>query len=244
MIHFDGPLSLGIFIVEILGCISFATSGAITAIRKKADYVGVIVLTLIEIFGGGLLRDLILNQGVPHIFYDPEYLFLALLSIIIASIWFIIAYFRRSAGIIDRHRHDKWIYIVDAIGVSVFCIAGCQFANNVIVEGITIEGKYTLCICSGVITGVCGGMCRDVFVGEIPMVFKKHFYMIPCLLGCLIYVVMAFNGCNDFIAMIVGVLTIITLRTLATIYKWNLPSAKGYDELISLRNDKVQDNNK
>ena len=244
MIHFDGPLSIVIFIVEILGCISFATSGAITAIRKKADYVGVVVLTLIEIFGGGLLRDLILNQGVPHIFYDLEYLFLALLSIIIASIWFIIAYFRKSATIIDKHRHDKWIYIVDAIGVSVFCISGCQFANNIVVDNITLQGKYTLCICSGVITGVCGGMCRDVFVGEIPMVFRKHFYMIPCLLGCTLYTIMVLNGCNDFISLIFGVLTIIILRTLATIFKWNLPSARGYDELFVKRESQSNDINK
>lgn len=231
MLNFESGIDIVLFIIEVIGCISFATSGAITALRKKADILGVWILTLISIFGGGLLRDLIMGQ-TPHIFWDFEYLVLALITLIISTFWFLIAYFNKTAKFIDSHRHDFWIYLIDAIGIGVFCIYGVEAASRTIPIDASLVGKYVYLISLGVITGVGGGMFRDVFIGQIPMVFRKHFYMTPCIFGSLIFSILFTLDVNHIVSICIGVGLIVILRTLATIYKWNLPVAKAYNQLL------------
>lgn len=228
------PLDIILFVIEILGCVAFATAGAFKAIRKRADILGVIILTLIEVFGGGLLRDLIISQGVPHLFWDPEYLVFLGVSTTVTIIWFMVAYFRKSAPFIEKHRHDFWIYALDAVGIAVFCVAGVRVAYASL-ESFAITnviGKYFYLIFLGVTTGVGGGMFRDIFVNEIPMVFKKHFYMTPCILGTTAFAIMYDLLPSKFLILSVSVslLIIIGLRIIATIFKWNLPYAKGYND--------------
>lgn len=232
LLKFNSNIDVILYIIEVIGCISFSSSGAIKAIRKKTDILGVWILTLIEIFGGGLLRDLIISNGPPHIFWDEEYLSLALISLIITTIWFLIGYFKKTSVIIDTHRHDFWIYILDAIGMSVFVIYGVQIAYNNLPNDISFIGTYVYVITLGVISGVGGGMFRDLFVGEIPMVFKKHFYMTPCIIGALIYSLLYINNVNTILSIIIGICIITILRFFAIVYKWNLPSAKGYNLLV------------
>ena len=130
MLEFSSAFDLIIFIIEILGCISFATSGAIKAIRSKTDILGVWVLTLIETFGGGLIRDLIISEYPPLIFWNKEYHIMALVIIVVSLFWFIIGYNKKSASIIEKHRHDRWIYYIDAIGIAAFCVSGLKIASE------------------------------------------------------------------------------------------------------------------
>lgn len=235
MITFSSPIEIILFVIEVIGCISFATSSAITALRKKADLLGVWILTLVSVFGGGLLRDLILHHDVPHIFWDPEYLWLALISLVISTVCFVLACIPKTAKGLEHHRHDFWIYAVDAIGVSVFCVAGAKLAYSALPSSIGVFETYLFCTSLGVITGVCGGMFRDVFLGEIPMVFKKKFYMMPCIIGTAIYVVFFLNHWGDsygIIATGIGCLVIIGLRILAIIFKWNMPVAKAFNTVV------------
>lgn len=235
MLHFKNNIEILLFIIELFGCVSFATSGAIKAIRKNADYLGVLILTLIETFGGGLLRDLIINQYPPKIFWHNEYLVLALFSFIVATFWFLVGYFNKTASIIDSHRHDLWIYLLDAFGIAVFCIYGVQAANaslnEVPLKDASELGNYIYIISLGVITGVGGGMFRDVFVGEIPMVFRKHFYITPCIIGTTVYAILFKLNVGSLLSIFVGTSIIVLLRTFAVIFKWNLPTAKGYINL-------------
>ena len=235
MITFTSPLDIILFIIEIVACVSFATSGAITALRKKADILGVIILTLIEVFGGGLLRDLILQKGAPHIFWDPEYFILAAVTMVIAIFWFILAYFKKSAKFVEKHRHDFWIYLLDAIGIGVFCIAGVKTSLAVMDPSYQMISKIIFLTSLGVITGVCGGMFRDVFVGEIPMVFKKKFYMTPCILGTFIYVLymlLSPDTSLEILFILLSLAVIVGLRVLAVIFQWNLPVARGYNQMV------------
>ncbi len=235
MITFSSTVEIILFVIEVIGCISFATSGAVTALRKKADLLGVWILTLLSVFGGGLLRDLILHNGVPHIFWDPEYLWLALISIVISTVCFVLACIPKTAKGLEHHRHDFWIYAVDAVGVSVFCVAGAKLAYNALPSTIGIFETYIFVTSLGVITGVCGGMFRDVCLGEIPTVFKKRFYMMPCLIGTAVYTVFFLNNWGDssgIVAILIGCGTIITLRILAVIFKWNMPVAKAFNTVV------------
>ncbi len=237
---FTSTLDVIIYIIEIIGVVSFASSGAITAIRKKNDILGVWLSTSIAIFGGGLLRDLIISNGPPHIFWDLQYLVLLGISIFISSIWFIIASIKKTASFIEKHRHDFWIYGLDAIGIAVFCCTGLQVAYSNIPENITTFGRYFYLISLGVISGVGGGMFRDVFLGNIPMVFTKHFYMTPCILGTTIYALI-YKRCDDILSIVICTVIITTLRVLATIYKWNMPRANAYNELVNIEHDLKED---
>ncbi len=232
MLNFDTSLDWIVFFIEILGVISFASSGAIVAIRKKADIIGILILTLIEVFGGGVLRDLIINKGAPHLFWDIEYFYLAGVAIIVSFIWFFIGYFNKSASFIEKHRHDMWIYVLDAVGVAIFCVAGCKTAYKGIDPKFSTFGSYVFIIFLGVVSGVCGGIFRDICIGEIPKAFKKHFYITPAVIGTLIYAILYVNGVNELFITLACSLLIIVLRTLAIIFKWNIPAAKAYNELV------------
>lgn len=234
---FESTIDIVLFIIQVIGCLSFSTSGAIRAIRKKTDILGVYVLTLIEIFGGGLLRDLIINKEPPHIFWDIEYLVLAGISIVISTIWFLIGYFPKTANLIEKKRHDFWIYLLDALGTSAFVVCGVQLTALNAPENITMFGKYVYIITLGVLTGIGGGIFRDVFVGDIPTVFKKHFYMTPCIIGAGIYTVFYLNSFNQYASIFISMSIMVILRVLATIYRWNLPTAKGYNALIENNQD-------
>lgn len=231
MLNFDTSLDWIVFAIEILGVISFASSGAIVAIRKKADIVGILILTLIEVFGGGVLRDLIINKGAPHLFWDTEYFYLAGVAIIVSFIWFFIGYFKKSAGFIEKHRHDMWIYILDAVGVAIFCVSGCKTAYKGIDPKFTEFARYVFIVFLGVVSGVCGGIFRDICIGEIPKAFKKHFYITPALIGTIIYAILYVHEVNELLITLLCASLIIVLRIFAIIYKWNMPAAKAYNEL-------------
>lgn len=240
---FTSNIDIVIYVIEAIACVSFATSGAFAALRRKADILGVIILTLIAIFGGGLLRDLIINEGAPHIFYDPQYLVLAAIAIVICIFWFVIASIKKTAPFILNHYHDHWIYILDAIGIAFFCISGVRVAkaslvNSAFITSSNVIGQYVYLTCLGVITGVGGGMFRDVFLAEIPAVFKKHFYMTPCIIGTIIYVIMDNFLGEPYILLSISVssLIIIGLRVAATLRLWNLPSAKALNEIMDQEN--------
>ena len=239
LLHFDSNIDVILFIIQMIGCISFATSGAITALRKKVDILGVWILTLIGIFGGGLLRDLIINNGPPHIFWDSQYLILALAAIIISTIWFFIAYYKKTVFIIDIHAHDLWIYVIDALGTAIFCIYGVKEAYNAIPVDASLFGKYVFVISLGVISGVGGRMFRDVFIGEIPIIFKKHFYITPSIIGSTIYAILYSLNINDIFSICISIGSVVVLRSLASIYRWNLPSAKAYNMLLDEKEKKI-----
>lgn len=239
LLSFNSNVDVILYVIQIIGCISFATSGAITALRKKVDILGVWVLTLIGIFGGGLLRDLIINKEAPHIFWDAQYLILAMVAIIISTGWFLIAYFKRTVSIIDIHRHDLWIYVIDAVGTAIFCIYGVKAAFDAIPVGSSLIGQFVFVICLGVITGVGGGMFRDVFLGEIPIIFKKHFYITPCILGTTLYAILFSLKVNDILSICLSIGLVVILRSLASIYRWNLPCAKAYNQILEEKEKKL-----
>lgn len=235
MLNFASPIDAIIFAVEVFGCISFAVSGAITALRKKADLLGVWVLTFIAVFGGGLLRDLSLQHGAPHIFWDPEYLWLAAISLAISTVCFVLACIPKTAKTLELHRHDFWLYLLDAIGIAVFCIGGVRVSYNALPDSIGPVATYIFCTTLGVVSGVGGGMFRDVFVGEIPMMFRKKFYTMPCIIGTTVYTIFHINSIGDpygILAIVLSVSVIVGLRILATIFKWNMPTAKAFSAVL------------
>lgn len=208
-----------IFSIEIIGTIAFALSGALRGIEKQLDLLGITILGVTAATGGGLIRDILLGSHPPLLFVNPIYVIVAALTAVIA---FIVAY-------ITQYYHYQFknhlsstfgslLNLADAIGLGIFAVIGVQTA----IQGGFFENTF-LTLFVGIITGVGGGMLRDVLVGEIPFFLKKHIYFLAALLGSTSYYLLVKYDINDVIAMTIGSLLTFLIRLLASKYRWNLP---------------------
>ena len=211
-------------IVEYIGVISFAISGTVIAIKKKTDGVGAIVFAFLTCFGGGMIRDISLGV-VPRILTVKGNYFLALVCLIVAAGCFALAFVPKTARFLTKHSHNFAIEFTDAIGLSVFCVTGINTAME-----LGFANPILLVYC-GCITGVGGGMLRDICSAEIPFIFRKHIYLIPTLFGAIFYV-STYKYIPSIVSFLISILIIISLRVLAIIFKWNLPVPKGEGEGI------------
>lgn len=201
-----------VFIMELIGSVAFAVSGAIQAIRHKMDIFGVTVLGLVTAVGGGIIRDIVIGHLPPKMFQNPT---CAVCAIVTALAVFLIS---------PHTPYAKWaekaLYVADSIGLAVFTAVGVQGAYDL---GHT---ELTLMIFVGVITGVGGGVLRDVFTGTIPYIFRKHIYATASLSGVVSIWLIAKITDLSF-ALAVGAGLIILIRLVAISFHLNLPKSQG-----------------
>ncbi len=204
-----------LWIFEIIGTISFALSGAVTALQKKMDIFGVVILGLTTAVGGGVIRDLILGQTPPATFQNPLY---ALVAVATA----VVVFFPAVRCLFERHHrsYELVLLVMDSLGLGVFTVVGIRTAY-----GVSHDFSLFLLIFVGMVTGIGGGVMRDVLAGNTPYIFVKHFYATASLIGALLCV-----GCWRFVgetwAMVCGAATIVLLRLLAAHFHWSLPKAE------------------
>lgn len=207
-----------IFFVEIIGTVAFASSGAMVAVRKKLDLFGIIVLGVITAVGGGMLRDLMIGNIPPNMFRNPVYIFAAFLTVMILFVLFRLRPSLLSGRYIEQY--EKIMNILDAIGLGAFTVTGID-------TGVEAGyGSYHfLIIFLGVITGIGGGILRDIMAGETPYVLKKHIYACASIAGACLYTLFLEYTRSD-LAMVVSALLVIAIRMLASHYRWDLPKIK------------------
>lgn len=200
---------------ELLGTAAFAVSGALTAVNKKMDVLGVMILGLTTATGGGIIRDIVLGYTPPAAFRNPIYSLVALLT----SLIIFLPPVRRSIG---RHEtaFNNVLEVVDAIGLGVFTVIGIQAAH----AETNAHGVY-LYLFVGVVTGVGGGVLRDIFAGEKPSIFVEHIYATASILGAAVCVIL-WEPAGRAAAMLAGLAVVVVLRVLAAFNKWNLPKAE------------------
>jgi uncharacterized membrane protein YeiH len=187
---------------DLLGIAVFAASGTLAAWRKQMDGFGVIVLATVTAVGGGTIRDVILN--VPVIWLSNNSYFYAIF--IAAGLTIILVRKRMTIP-------NNAFQIADAIGLAFFVIMGAQKALD--------HGTSSfVAIMMGAISGVCGGMIRDVLCREIPLVFRGELYAVTCIFGGLIYTSLLSAGAGNAESMISGMLGCLLLRLAAI--KWHL----------------------
>ena len=192
--------------LELIGVAAFAISGATTAIRKKMDIFGVIFLAAVTAIGGGVIRDVVMDIGIPVFFTRYEYI----LVILAASI--LVVAFKGSV------RWKKLLFLFDAIGLAVFSIYTGVKALDL---GYNFLSFIFMCL----ITGVGGGIMRDVLVGEIPMVLKKEIYATASIIGAIVlWFCVPLTGAD--LATYVSIGVIILIRVLSKWLKINLPFIK------------------
>ena len=206
------------FLAELTGTVAFACSGAMVAIEKKLDLLGVIVLGVTTAVGGGMIRDILLGQLPPNLFINPAYVLTAFLAVLI--LFFIVKFCRSSKKALSSETYEAVMNLLDAIGLGVFTAMGIDTA---IAAGY--EKYHFFIIFLGVITGVGGGILRDIMAGQTPFVLKKHVYACASLAGALSYVWLLpwIFPQADFL---ISAALVVLIRVLARHYKWNLPTAE------------------
>ncbi len=202
------------FILELIGAAAFAVSGAMVAIKKKADVFGVLFLAVTTALGGGVMRDVLIGRIPPVMFVSYWYL---LISVVAALAVFIDAYLRSEKYKLHLDKLDAVNNIFDAVGLAVFTVSGMNAA-------MPVSDNVILVLFVGMCTGVGGGMLRDVMTNTMPKVLRKRVYAVASLLGGGLYYVMYALGAPQLLSVGCGMLLIFALRVFATIYKWNLPS--------------------
>jgi uncharacterized membrane protein YeiH len=212
------PFSDAIFqILDIIGTIAFAVSGATVAIQKKTDLFGVLFLGVITACGGGMTRDLILGRIPPMAFLHPLDIAIAAGS---AFIVFLLAKLFRTQYLNNSEKINPYFNIFDAAGLGIFTVTGSQAAID-----LGFSDNPFLVIAMGTITAVGGGLLRDVIIHEVPYVLKKHIYAVASIIGGVVFWLMSTNGVSSVWSAAVGVIITFVVRILATIFKWNLPKA-------------------
>lgn len=205
------------FLMEMIGTVAFACSGAMVAIEKRLDLLGIIVLGETTAVGGGMIRDIIIGIHPPALFVDPIYVIAALVSVMVLFV--AVKYFYQSADILESPMYEAVLNLLDAIGLGAFTVVGIDTAVG---AGF---GEYKfLMIFLGVITGVGGGILRDMMAGQTPAVLRKHVYACASIAGAVCYVILM-NYTGEGPAMVVSAILVTVIRVLARHYKWNLPRA-------------------
>lgn len=201
-------------IFELMGTVAFAVSGAMNALQKKMDIFGVAILGLTTAVGGGVIRDLLLGLTPPMMFRNPLY---AILSVAVAIIIFIPA-IRRFLGRKPLVQ-EKTLLLMDSIGLGIFTVTGIATAIE-----HTENPSLLLLLFVGTLTGVGGGVLRDMMAGQTPYIFVKHFYATASLVGALLCVGL-WNLIGQTGAMLCGTAMVVVLRFLAAHFRWSLPKA-------------------
>lgn len=204
-----------IFITEIIGIIAFAISGAIIGIKKHFDLFGIIVLGVITAVGGGALRDITLGIIPPTMFKNPIYVVVAFMT---SCVTFGVAAIVRVKFNKNKQFFVEVVNFFDAIGLGVFAVTG---TNTAIVHGF--EHNAFLAIFVGVITGIGGGMVRDVLAGKVPFVLFKDIYASAAIVGAGIYYFMYTNHYNPILSVVLAIVITIVIRMLASYYHLGLP---------------------
>lgn len=204
-----------IIIIELIGIIAFAISGAVVAIKKKFDLFGIIVLGVITAVGGGAIRDIILGIIPPTMFKNSLY-------VLVAFVTSCLSFIGAALAAVKFKKNKKFfidiVNFFDAIGLGVFAVTG---TNTAIVSGFS--NNPFLAIFVGVITGIGGGMLRDIFAGKVPFVLYKDIYASAAIVGAALYYFMYIHGVNAFISVTSAIFTTILIRLLASFFHLGLP---------------------
>ena len=203
------------FFMEMAGTVAFAASGAMVGVERNMDIFIVSELGVVTAVGGGMIRDIVLGIIPPNVFTNPVY---ALVATITSCVVFLAFYWKRQ--LLEGHMrltYDRVMLVMDSIGLGIFTVVG---VNTGIRSGY-MDNVFLL-VFLGTITGVGGGLMRDMMAGVPPYIFVKHIYACASIVGAVVCVYM-----NRFVgnveAMMVACFVIILIRYLAAHYRWNLP---------------------
>ena len=205
-----------IAVLELAGTVAFAASGALTAMKKKMDLLGILVLAVITAVGGGILRDLILGVTPPLAFRDPRNVLVAVGTALLLFLPFL-----RHRLMHNQRRFDAAMLLLDSLGLGVFTVMGIWNALQ-----FDPDRSSFLLVLVGVLTGVGGGVVRDVLAGDTPYIFVKHIYACASLAGAVSMT--ALRGVLPIYAStLLSAVLVFVIRLLSAHFRWNLPRVRN-----------------
>ena len=193
-------------ILDILGTITFAVSGVLTALHKRMDSFGIFIIAFVTAVGGGTLRDVLIGNTPVSWMLDIKYIYIIALAVIFALV------FRNRL----KHLRNS-LFLFDTIGLGVFTIIGIE-------EGLEIGLHPIICIALGTMTACFGGVIRDILSNEIPIIFRKEIYATACVIGSVFFLGLSEIGIAENLTYISTSSVIILIRILAIKYNLSLPS--------------------
>jgi len=202
-----------IYTIDILGTFAFAISGALVASDKKFDIFGVLIIAFVTAFGGGMLRDILINAHPINWIGDLNYIWTIFLAVFLTFL------FKSKIAFLS-----KTLFLFDTIGISVFTLLGLQ-------KGLSFDLHPFISIIMGMVSAVFGGVLRDVLTNKIPLIFKKEIYSSACLAGGLSYLILNLVAIPKEINFIISASVIIIIRLISVKYELELP--KINDDLFS-----------
>ncbi|MBK5208487.1 MAG: trimeric intracellular cation channel family protein [Flavobacteriaceae bacterium] len=194
------------YILDILGTIAFAISGALVAMNKKMDPFGVFIIAFVTAVGGGTLRDVLIGNQPVIWMTDITYVFLISSSVFIAIL------FRKKL----KHL-QKSLFLFDAIGLGVFTITGTEI-------GINAHFHPIISIALATMTASFGGVIRDILCNEVPVLFRKEIYATACIFGSIAFIILHHLNIDQTIVNVSTTLIVIAIRLIAVKYKLSLPT--------------------
>jgi uncharacterized membrane protein YeiH len=192
-------------LLDIIGTMAFAMSGALTAMHKKLDPFGVFIIAFVTAVGGGTLRDIMIGRTPVGWMRDVNYVYVIVVGFILAIL------FRKK---FDRLRTS--LFFFDTIGLGVFTLIGLE-------KGMNIGLHPVICITLGTMTACFGGVIRDILCTEIPVIFRKEIYATICIFGGIVFFMLRKLNLEADVLYLTTSLFIISVRLLAVKFKWHLP---------------------
>lgn len=193
-----------IYFFGLFGTLVFAISGMLTAIEKKFDFVGVLIIGFVTALGGGTLRDVLLGETPVGWLENPDYFFAVIAAIPIC-------YFARKY--IQKLR--KGFFLFDSLGIALFTILGVQ-------KGLAADLNPVMAILMGVVSATFGGVTRDVLSNEVPLIFRKEIYATACFLGGSLYLLFYYYLDLGAFNMIVPAVVVLVIRYFSVKYEWGI----------------------
>lgn len=207
MQFFDISTVTFVDVLELVGTVAFAISGIRLASAKRFDWFGAMVVGFVTAVGGGTLRDILL--GIPPFWLQSSfYLWGTLLAFVI------VVFFKKYLV----HLNNT-IFWFDCIGLGLFTVVGIE-------KALVLGHAYWVCILMGTITGVVGGIVRDILINEIPIIFRQELYAFACIIGGGVYILLDYLKVDTTITQIAVFIVVVLVRVLATRFHWGLPTLK------------------
>lgn len=203
---------MALYLLDLFGVAVFAVSGALTAGRKSMDLFGVVVISVITAIGGGTVRDVLLDRHPVFWISDTTYLIVILAA---AGATLVYVRFRRPPG--------GSLLVADAFGLAVFTFIGAQAAYEAGVSSLIV-------VLMGAITGVAGGVMRDVLCNEVPLILRREIYATAAIAGATLYVVLEVIGASGLALSLPPIATVFALRLAALRFDIHMPPFAPKDE--------------
>jgi uncharacterized membrane protein YeiH len=193
-------------LLDLIGTLAFAISGALVSIDKKMDLFGVFIITFVTALGGGTLRDVMIGRTPVGWMVNIDYIFIIITGFILTLLF---------KQLIEKFK--IYLFIFDTIGLGVFTLIGLE-------KGINIGLHPIICIALGTMTACFGGVIRDILCAEIPVIFRKEIYATICILGGIVFFILRKFNLNSDVLYLTTSLVIISVRVMAVRFKWYLPT--------------------